>query len=53
MDVKDWVQIGVLCLGFVAQFIAVKNDVNWIKDTLKRHERLIMNALNHHSINKD
>jgi len=44
METKDWIQIGILCVGFIAQFIAVKNDVSWIKETLTRHERLIMNA---------
>ena len=45
MAPKDWLQIIVLILGFTVQAVIVRNDVEWIKSTLIRHEGLIMATL--------
>lgn len=45
LEARDYLTIIVLVMGFTTQYITVKNDVDWIKQTLTRHERLIMTVL--------
>jgi len=45
MHLKDWFQIFAVLAGFTAQAVIVRNDVDWIKQTLLRHETLIMTLI--------
>lgn len=45
LEARDWVTIIVFVSGFAFQYVTVKNDVEWVKQTLIRHERLIMSVL--------
>jgi hypothetical protein len=45
LEARDWLTIIVFISGFAFQYVTVKNDVDWVKQTLIRHEALIMSVL--------
>lgn len=45
LEVRDFIYMAVVLAGFLGQAFIVRNDVQWIKESLMRHERLIENLI--------
>lgn len=44
-ELKDLIQIIVMVTGFAMQTVSSKNDIDWIKQTLVRHDQAIERLL--------